>query len=937
MEEINLHFDDFMADISYFNDLSLTKTLHFYIKNKHLIKSKLAVLADLLFTIDSNNNTVLYFQKKTIVGFMLVSNNFYKFKELLDIFDEFNLSTSDEITQNKLTKNISFSTSEIYKIVKQYINENIDVPSITKLYKEYFCLNYRTMKTKDVTGIKCEDKKPIIEKEIYEEIIIKLSYFIYFYTQIKDGSPVLYKNIQKNETGKHLANIIINHYILHFLKSDRGTVYNMKMILGNPKKYSSEEISLYNNFNNINAKKFKILPYLYQFTYNKKQFSTCGETTLLNILNYCLIKKDGTFNTNKILNDDVRVFYKGKSINDMEKTETFKKWLDIVSNLGYPVYNPSGDIHNNVKNVSSVLNKLVYDKDYSENIENPSQFIVDTISYLNNDIEIKINEQKTNDKQLYLTMDNYNLFFYPGHGEMYSITTFRISKYIKRIDLDSEFSKTNEDSDFYIIYSIIKEASEKVFGEVRDYDEAIESIIIKYPITFIFEIYKNIIEVFLLTVNSFRYDSNFDIDADDDNPNILYDESSIDNFLRNIRNVKKIYIEIFDIEEDDEEEIIILLKKIADSYVKYASEYCKDLTTFNIAISSNYNIHVNLKPLTKLENLENLSLYGFQLNDIKPIENLKYKEKIKYLKIDNYTDSKSFNFNFIEEFINLENLILDYINDLNPIGKLTNLKTIWFRNINEFDVKLIENLSLLEKINVYNSKIINTESFEYLINLKELAMVNCDFTSESIEPIVNLNNLEQLILHKSFGISTPVKIYNKNIKKSVIKNLERYNIEYVYQDKESSRKSGMKDIHVIKINDLQFKIKRSTKMKKIFDAFCEKYGIDVNNISFYLDDMKLNEDDTLNSLGIENEDELEIYTRPKISSTKRSSSKRSSPKRLSRSSPKRSSPKRLSRSSPKRSSSKRSSPKINNRISTTIDGKKYKKKISPKRFISFNK
>jgi hypothetical protein len=47
MEEINLHFDDFIADISYFNDLSLIKTLHFYIKNKHLIKSKLAVLADL--------------------------------------------------------------------------------------------------------------------------------------------------------------------------------------------------------------------------------------------------------------------------------------------------------------------------------------------------------------------------------------------------------------------------------------------------------------------------------------------------------------------------------------------------------------------------------------------------------------------------------------------------------------------------------------------------------------------------------------------------------------------------------------------------------------------------------------------------------------------------------------------------------------------------
>jgi hypothetical protein len=901
MDEINLHFDDFMADISYFNDLSLIKTLHFYIKNKDSIKSKLAVLADLLFTIDTNNNTVLYFQKKTIVGFMLVSNNFYKFKELLDIFDEFDLSISDEITQNKLTKNISFSTSEIYKIVKQFVDENIDIPSILGIYKEYFCLNYRTIKTKDVTGIKCEDKKPIIEKQIYEEIIIKLSYFIYFYTQIKNGNSIVDEDIQENETGKHLANIIINHYVLHFLKSDRAIVYNIKLGIHDSRKYSSEEISLYNNFNNINEKKFKILPYLYQFNHNKKQFTTCGETTILNILNYCLIKRDGTFNTNKILNDDVRTFYKGKSINDMGKTEIFKNWLDIVSNLGYPVYNPSGDIHNNVKNVASVLNKLVYDKDYSEYIEKPSQFIVDTISYLNDAIDIEINEEKTNDKQLYLKMDNYNLFFYPGHGEMYSITIFRISKYIKDVDLDSDFSKKNEDSDFYIIYSIIKEASEEVFGEVRDYDDAIEHIIIKYPNTFMFDIYKNIIEVFLLTVNSFRYDSNFGID--DENPNILYDESSIDNFLRNIRNVKKIYIEIFDIEDDEYDEENIL-KEIANSYVKYASEYCKDLTTFDISISSdiffrsdtNHNISLNLKPLTNLENLDNLSFYGFQLNDIKPIENLKYKEKIKYLSIDNYTASKSLNFNFIEEFINLEKLRLDYINDLNPIRNLINLKTLWIRKTNEFDVKLIEKLSLLEKISVYKSKIVNTESFEYLINLKELALVECDFNSVSIEPIVNLNNLESLMLYKSFGISGHIKIYNKNIKKSVIEELDKYNIQYVYQ--ESSRKSTMKDIQFVKINDLHFKIKRTTKMKKIFEVFCEKYGIDVKNIYFYINDIKLNEDDTLNSLGIENEDEIEINTRSLSSKRKTSSSSKS--KRTSSPKTKRtSSPKTKRTSSPK--------------------------------------
>jgi len=163
------------------------------------------------------------------------------------------------------------------------------------------------------------------------------------------------------------------------------------------------------------------------------------------------------------------------------------------------------------------------------------------------------------------------------------------------------------------------------------------------------------------------------------------------------------------------------------------------------------------------------------------------------------------------------------------------------------------------------------------------------------------------MLYKSFGIKVPVKIYNKNIKKSVIKNLERYNIEYVYQDKESSRKSGMKDIHIIKINDLQFKIIKTTKMKKIFEVFCEKYGIDVNNISFYLNDIKLNEDDTLKSLGIE-DDEIEIYTRSL--SSKRSPKTKSSSRTLSRSSPKTKSSSKT-RSSPKtKSSSKtRSSPK----------------------------
>ena len=222
---------------------------------------------------------------------------------------------------------------------------------------------------------------------------------------------------------------------------------------------------------------------------------------------------------------------------------------------------------------------------------------------------------------------------------------------------------------------------------------------------------------------------------------------------------------------------------------------------------------------------------------------------------------------------------------------------------------MIENLSLLEKINIYKSNIINTESFEYLINLKELALVECDFSSVSIEPIVNLNNLESLMLNKSIGISGPVRIYNGSINKRVIENLDKNNIKYVYKEKEST--------YIIIINDTHFKIKRTTKFKKIFDAYCAKYDIDINNISFYLNDIKLNDDDTLNSLEIEGEDEIEITTR-----TPKRTSSRTSPKRTS-------SPKTKRTSSPK--TKRTSSPK------TALNDGKYKKslkrktKISPKR------
>ena len=40
-----LYFDDFIADVNYFNDISLKRTIYFFIKNKESIDNELSELS----------------------------------------------------------------------------------------------------------------------------------------------------------------------------------------------------------------------------------------------------------------------------------------------------------------------------------------------------------------------------------------------------------------------------------------------------------------------------------------------------------------------------------------------------------------------------------------------------------------------------------------------------------------------------------------------------------------------------------------------------------------------------------------------------------------------------------------------------------------------------------------------------------------------------
>ena len=43
-----LYVDDFLYDIAYFDNISLKRTFHFFVKNKDLIDNKIAILVSLL-------------------------------------------------------------------------------------------------------------------------------------------------------------------------------------------------------------------------------------------------------------------------------------------------------------------------------------------------------------------------------------------------------------------------------------------------------------------------------------------------------------------------------------------------------------------------------------------------------------------------------------------------------------------------------------------------------------------------------------------------------------------------------------------------------------------------------------------------------------------------------------------------------------------------
>ncbi|KAF2159106.1 hypothetical protein M409DRAFT_71234 [Zasmidium cellare ATCC 36951] len=60
-------------------------------------------------------------------------------------------------------------------------------------------------------------------------------------------------------------------------------------------------------------------------------------------------------------------------------------------------------------------------------------------------------------------------------------------------------------------------------------------------------------------------------------------------------------------------------------------------------------------------------------------------------------------------------------------------------------------------------------------------------------------------------------------------------------------------------NEVFFKIKRTTQLKKLMDAFCERQGKSAQSVRFLFDGQRVNHSDTPDTLEMADGDTLEVH------------------------------------------------------------------------------
>ena len=463
-----IKLENYIENINLFYDKSFTYTISAFkmFKTNGIQNDTFDLIKELFNFHTEYNINEIFHNKFTVLAIIIINGLYDKFEQIIDSIKI--ISKGEGYIESKIIDEVidcNRRRSDSFDVIK--------VQHRLKLSEEQ--LNYlNNIITDDLNAeinnfildIKVNGKK-IRKKFITDSLEDEIKKFLYY-------SVCVESDIRK---------YIMRHYFLNFIKSNDFTDY--KNILDITSTGKNKEII--DNFL-MNIVEYKHLPYI-NLTFTKDDnikynFSSCGETTLLNLLNYYFINKKGDFNvtSESPYSANLIDFYSEynimeKQIKDVRKTT--EAWLKVVSNLkksdveekDVRLYNSSGDIHNNLKNIIFVLKTILKKKDvdvedvdvdvdvedvdvdvYVEDVDvdvyvEDVDVDVDVDMEDNNEInkilkkishEHKLEIIKETENEIEFLLDNkYTVFFKPGHADILFKQVYINKLEIK--DINSDF------------------------------------------------------------------------------------------------------------------------------------------------------------------------------------------------------------------------------------------------------------------------------------------------------------------------------------------------------------------------------------------------------------------------------------------------------------------------------------------------------------------
>jgi hypothetical protein len=430
-----------------YNHIPFLKTLSFF---RNTVESKdgknIQTLIKKLFTFNKDESVFrLFVQKQTIVGYIILSGWYDKFEVLLmslyeakkdddkNIKVDCNEKPKDEIFNRDSKSQLRYLNAlNIFKAVEAFIAKN-DIDVDVDLYTVYM------EKKIHHEGVISTAKSKIHNKT---SVVTEISKFIYHVICT---------------VNKFVLTYILRHYFLSFLKSDM--VQRYKRIISYDKTDNNISdffgvLGIYKPFQYITTSFVKKNGRMYNF-------ATCGETTLLNLMNYLLIKESNPIDIDKHpkFSPELKAFYRKYNTLDKQAVNeeaTIQDWFSVVSNLDDDsIYDRfDGDIIPNLKNMIVVLQIILGEGERGEEgkVDNEQDEMSLLLNKVNESISIDVDEQQN---QVIITLDKILVLSLTSQHAETTLINNDVGK--KKNPVVSYPGKFTDNDYFGVLYDLINE------------------------------------------------------------------------------------------------------------------------------------------------------------------------------------------------------------------------------------------------------------------------------------------------------------------------------------------------------------------------------------------------------------------------------------------------------------------------------------------------